>query len=116
MADKADTGAGPEAKRGRWPHLGLQFLWDLLPAALVPSQSGLQEPEILLPPWSNDQFMGTQEALDTARAEHEWHRGRSSAAEDKASRLAQTCLALVALALTLAGYQVAQLHDLGGGF
>lgn len=115
MSDRSKQDQGPEARGGGWPHLGQQFLWDLLPAKWVPSQSGLTEPEITLPPWADDGFMGTQEALETARSEHEWHRTRSATAEDKANRLAQTSLALLALALTLAGYQVAQLHDLGGG-
>lgn len=72
---------------------------------------------MLLPQWaSDDETMSADAVLDAARGEHRWHRDRSEAAEEKANRLGQTCIALLTVALALAAYQATQFGAIGGGW
>jgi hypothetical protein len=105
----------PEQQPGYWPSSLRQFLWDLSPSQSVPAQGGLRAPDFVEPPWLNLPFADTKEAVEQARLAHEKEASRAAEAEAKGSRLAQTSLALLALALTLAGFEASGLRQVGGG-
>lgn len=105
-------------KAGYWPHPLKQFWWDMLPAKSkrVPARSGLRNPKWEPPAWLGSPGAVPAEAVEQARRAHEYEVERAHAAETKASRLAQTCLALLALALGLAAYQLGVARQEGGAW
>lgn len=103
------------ANDGIWPTPTQLLKYDFMAAKRAPAQDGLSSPEYEEPLWINDDFVNTAEAVDHARRAHDQELARAQRAEEKGTRLAQTALGLLALALTLAGFQRTALRDMGGG-
>jgi hypothetical protein len=92
------------ADEGRWPRALRRFCCDFLPAGVAPINDGVVAPNIPEPDWIASAAEVT-ESLDLVRRARESAEERARTAEDKASRLLQTVLALLTLALALGSYQ-----------
>ncbi|HEY7874263.1 MAG TPA: hypothetical protein VIG64_03980 [Actinomycetota bacterium] len=68
-------------------------------------------PKFEEPDWLTDVICKQEETLDVARGEHHEALARAKGAEEKANRLTQITLALFALALGLAGFEISFLRD-----
>lgn len=97
---------------GHWPSPIRQFIWDMLPARYAPPNAGLVEPRYTSPEWISGPI-DDRDVLELARLAHERAADRASAAEDKASRLANLSLALLAVSFSLAGYQLSLIRPHG---
>jgi hypothetical protein len=100
----------------KWPKAIQQFWWDLPPAKLAPENSGIPAPDYVLPEWLSDEGAATEEAAEYAQRTHDHASDRADKAESKASRLAQTSLALLTATLALAGFQLNICRRIGGGW
>lgn len=91
---------------GVWPNAVRQFWWDLLPDKLAPTNSGRIAPEYQSPSWLDDPIAEQESTVEITRRSREEAENRATVAEGKAGRLVQASLALLALAITVSGYQI----------
>ncbi|MGI8519650.1 MAG: hypothetical protein ACR2MC_03410 [Actinomycetota bacterium] len=100
-----------EAAQGSWPSPLRQFLWDVFLKSKAPENSGIRIPKFESPDWLSDELVQSDDTLEAARSEHQEGAGRAKIAEEKAERLMQTSLALLALAIAVGGFQVSYARD-----
>jgi hypothetical protein len=90
---------------GAWPRALRRALYDFLPENDAPPRDGIVGPTEEVPAWIGRvaALPGSVEVVRRAREDAE---GRAKTAEDKAARLVQTVLALLAITLALGSYQL----------
>jgi hypothetical protein len=94
------------ADNGTWPKALLRFLYDFRSAKKAPPQDGIVAPPEQVPAWI-DHVAALPNSLEIVRLARVDAEGRAKTAEDKAARLVQTVLALLAITLALGSYQLA---------
>lgn len=97
------TGGSPNP--GRWPKALRRVGWDLWLASKAPANDGIVAPSIARPGWV-DRVSNITGAVELAKAANQEARDTAAKAEEKASRLVQLGLALLALALAVGAYQL----------
>ncbi len=90
---------------GRWPKAIERFRFDFRAASGAPPDDGVVAPTFPKPEWIREVSLHPL-ALEVARRAHDEAKAGAKAAEEKASRLLQTTLALLTIAIGLAVYQV----------
>lgn len=118
-----DRGRRRTRRLARWVLLGSkgaeptalrQFWWDLLPKRspdwLVPRRSGRQKPEIDVE-WISAGVARHPEALESTRRAHDRAMAGVAEVEGKADRIAVTAAGLLAISLTLGGFQLGRTRD-----
>jgi hypothetical protein len=95
----------PMQTEGVWPRAIKRFVWDFLPEKKAPQNDGVVAPNFASPTWAHEAARRA-EALDVAKRAHDEAKSGAKVAEDKASRLVQTALALLAITLAVGAYQV----------
>src|SRR6266851_8197532 len=96
---------------GKWPNPLQQFWWDLLPDKYAPSNSGVVPPEYVKPDWLDQPVADEEISFETTRKAREEAENRATVSESKASRLVQVALALLAIAITVGGYQLRDVRE-----
>ncbi len=96
--------------RGRWPRAIKRAWFDLLSKKRAPENDGIVAPTINLPDWF-DKVPALPEVLEIAVRARESEEGAANLAEEKASRLLQLALALLAISLALGAFQLR--HSIG---
>lgn len=89
---------------GTWPRALSGFLWDLLPAKKAPARDGVVSPIFLDPPWL-DVVASWDGALAITQRANDRAVEAVNTAEEKASRLVQLSVVLIAVAIGLAAFQ-----------
>lgn len=90
---------------GEWPRPLLRLLWDLTPARWAPPNDGASRPAVSVPDWIKD-VPATAESVNAARRANDEAIAAARSAEEKAARLLQTGLVLLALAISLSAFQL----------
>jgi hypothetical protein len=93
-------------QKEKWPNPVVQFWWDLLPDKWAPKNSGVIAPAYVEPAWLSQPVAEEEVVVDVTRQAREEAERRAATAEDKANRLVQVALALLAIAITVGGYQL----------
>jgi hypothetical protein len=96
---------------GKWPNPVNQFWWDLIPDKFAPSNSGVLAPDYVEPAWLGEPIANEELVVETTRKAREEAESRAGVAETKASRLVQVALALLAIAITIGGYQLGYVRE-----
>ncbi len=104
LARPTITGGGNPSP-GRWPKALRRVGWDLGRASQAPANDGIVAPTITRPGWI-DRVGSIPGAVELTKAANQDARDTAAKAEDKASRLVQLGLALLALALAVGAYQL----------
>jgi hypothetical protein len=96
---------GGVSRPGVWPKALRRVFWDLGTAASAPQNDGIVAPTFARPDWI-DRVAQLPGALEVAQSANESARSTASVAEEKANRLVQLGLALLALAFAVGAYQI----------
>lgn len=100
-----------DRSKGYWPPWHAKFRNDFRSAREAKANDGLLAPVIEAPEWADDDSAATATILEAARRRHDQAAERSAFAEQRASRLLQTALTLLALAFVVAGFEASRLRD-----
>lgn len=107
----ADEEAAKRDSAGRWPRWWVRLIADLLPARFAPSQDGLTAPRYSAPEWLSAPGSSSADVLELARRLHESAEDRAAGAEERGGKIAQTSLAMLAIAFTATGFIAARLRE-----
>lgn len=100
-----------DPSKGYWPPWHAKFRNDFRSAKEAKANDGLVAPAVEPPEWADDDAAATATILDAARRRHDQATERGTLAEDRASRLLQTGLTLLALAFVVAGFEASRLRE-----
>lgn len=96
-----------------WPSWWKKYLNDFLPAKRAKPNDGMRSPQFGDQPWATSPGATTEVVLEAARRRHDQAEARTALAEQRAERLAQRALTLLALAFVLVGSQASTLKTNG---
>ena len=100
----------PPGTDGKWPSPLRRLRADFMRASRAPANDGATAPQFAVETLAHA-VSSEEGALDIARRANDEAKAGAQAAEDKAHRLLQTALALLAIALGVAGFQMRLASD-----
>lgn len=114
-----DEGEGQELPRkappegAYWPPWWRKYFNDFLPAKRAKANDGMRSPQFENKAWATSPGATTEIILEAARRRHDQAEARTVLAEQRAERLAQRALTLLALAFLSVGYQASTMRTQG---
>ena len=117
----AGTGGGPDEgevpveererdAEGVWPRWWEKFREDFKPARKAKANDGLQAPDFPPVEWAQDGSAGTEVILEATRRRLEQAEARTAKAEERADRLVQRSLSLIALDFLILGFVASRMR------
>lgn len=98
-----------------WPSWLEKFRNDFRSAKDAQENDGLKGPHFERPSWIDEAGAVSDETLDAAKRAHQQALDRIASAESRATRLVQMALTLLALTLTVTGFEIGRLRSVAAG-